>query len=324
MNLDKHAPPYGSSVLSVELLCGLLNSLEEGIILLDSEGRVLHWNVWMVNASGISQPQSAGRNLVEIFPELATTRVPGAVEWALKRNLPSFLSPSLNPSPFPLGRKDQFIDQSIRITPLVLGSGEIFCMVHIMDVSAMVEKDRILRQRARQLRELSRIDPMTGVANRRRFQEHFETEVRRHRRNDAKLSLIILDVDFFKLYNDTYGHRSGDDCLVRVSTAIGFALHRAGDLLARVGGEEFAVLLPDTDEEGATTLAEQIRAAIEAEAIPHIASTVARVVTASLGVVTAVVGERLDYNDLYTAADISLYEAKSAGRNTWRNVVLGM
>lgn len=310
------------STLSVDLFCGLLNHLEEGIILLDCKGGVMFWNVWMTRMSGVSLKAAKGNTLPEIFPSLMKTRVPGAITWALQRKLPSVLSTSLNPSPFPLG-DDHVVEQSIRVMPLDLKDGFGYAMVQIDDVSAIVERERILRLRARQLRDLALIDPLTGVANRRRFQEYFDNEVRRHQRRNQVLSLIIFDVDYFKHYNDTYGHSRGDECLISICMIVNAALHRAGDMLARVGGEEFAILLPDTEAEGAAKMAEEVRQAVEDAAIPHADSLVARVVTISLGVASVSLMPNISGSDLYSAADGALYDAKDAGRNGWRQLKLG-
>lgn len=172
-----------------------------------------------------------------------------------------------------------------------------------------------LKRQAEELNRLARTDCLTGLMNRRTFQEGADLAWRMCRREKQPLSLLMIDVDHFKLYNDTYGHNQGDVCLVQVANTIKAQVHRAGDLVARFGGEEFVVLLPKTSMENAQIVAERIRAGIEALAIPHKASSTAAHVTASLGISSTIpVGEN-NYERLLTLADRALYQAKSNGRN---------
>lgn len=167
-----------------------------------------------------------------------------------------------------------------------------------------------------QLRQLSSLDGLTGVANRRQFDNTIRQEFQRARRNQTSLSVIMIDIDSFKAYNDIYRHQAGDDCLRQVSAALGLVLKRPNDLLARYGGEEFAVILPDTDEEGARILAESLRQAVESLKIPHrLASRNISVITISLGVATRMPHRDDDYCSLIASADDALYQSKRAGRN---------
>lgn len=163
------------------------------------------------------------------------------------------------------------------------------------------------------LEELSRKDALTDVANRRHLQEVLEDEWTRARRTRHPIALILLDLDHFKLLNDTRGHREGDRCLQAVSRFLAGAVRRPGDLVARYGGEELAILLPDTDLDGVLELAEHLRRGIEALALPHPATPLGHL-TASLGVASMIPsGQRLE--DLIEQADRALYQAKTAGRN---------
>ncbi|AGX87998.1 GGDEF domain protein [Candidatus Symbiobacter mobilis CR] len=165
------------------------------------------------------------------------------------------------------------------------------------------------------LEALSNTDALTGIANRRQFDLTLAAECERHARTGAALSLILLDVDFFKLYNDHYGHQQGDECLRQVAQVLAEATKRPTDLAARYGGEEFACILPGTEPAGASKVAEQIRQGIAARALPHARSQVADCVTASLGVVSAAVGAPNTPDDLLRQADQALYQAKAQGRN---------
>jgi len=166
------------------------------------------------------------------------------------------------------------------------------------------------------LRNLSLLDGLTGIGNRRRFDQYLEMEWQRCSRNGQPLSLVMGDVDFFKAFNDGYGHGQGDDCLRAVARVFSLALRRPADLAARYGGEEFVCVLPETDQEGARIVADQIMAQLEDLALPHRFSPVAPRVTVSVGVATAArptLGR--SWQSLVDEADRWLYSAKGRGRN---------
>jgi diguanylate cyclase (GGDEF)-like protein len=164
--------------------------------------------------------------------------------------------------------------------------------------------------------EKARIDGLTQIANRRRFDEYLFQEWSRHIRMQQPLSLLICDVDHFKLYNDGQGHQAGDECLKSVAKAIN-QCYRAGDLVARYGGEEFAMVLPQTNRAGAVQVAERVRAAVAAAALPHSASPVCNRVTVSVGVASMTPPPQApsDPRTLIQQADRHLYLAKKLGRN---------
>ena len=166
-----------------------------------------------------------------------------------------------------------------------------------------------------QLSKLALLDSLTRVYNRRAFDRQLKLEWGRLKRTPSPLSLIMCDVDCFKIYNDTYGHQQGDRCLQQVVTAISAALKRSGDMVARYGGEEFAIILPHTPQDGAFQVSENIRQAIKQLNIPHHNSLVDSMVTASLGVASTIPNEVDRPQLLVEAADIALYQAKAQGRN---------
>jgi len=171
-----------------------------------------------------------------------------------------------------------------------------------------------LQQVNLELEHLSFFDQLTGLANRRNFDNTLERQFAWARRNKSPLSVIICDVDFFKLYNDHYGHQQGDICLSEVAQAIASQTKRPIDLACRYGGEEFTVILPETNRQGALVVAEAIRQAVLEKNIPHAVSKVADRVSLSLGVATYT-GQFRTGPDITRVADTALYQAKERGRN---------
>ncbi|MDQ3169554.1 MAG: GGDEF domain-containing protein [Acidobacteriota bacterium] len=174
------------------------------------------------------------------------------------------------------------------------------------------ERTQQLEEANRRLEDLSFLDGLTEVANRRQFEQILDLEWRRAVRSGSPLSLILADIDHFKAFNDGYGHQAGDRCLRDVATLLDSIVQRAGDQVARYGGEEFAAMLPETDAEGAEKIAERMRRAVES------LETGGGRVTVSIGVATTVAGETRSAESLVGAADAALYDAKHAGRNTVR------
>ncbi|GEM_PF-865377 len=167
----------------------------------------------------------------------------------------------------------------------------------------------------RQLEEQSTRDGLTGIPNRRYFNEHLDIEWRRAMRSSKPLSLIMVDIDNFKAYNDTYGHLNGDECLRKVAVCLHKGARRPADVVARFGGEEFVVLLPETTLDGAASLAENLRRRVEMLDIPHKQSSLHGKITISLGVASLIPSPALSPDDLLEHADKALYRAKHLGRN---------
>lgn len=172
-----------------------------------------------------------------------------------------------------------------------------------------------LLQANQELKRLANLDSLTMIPNRRRFNECLHLEWRRLLREQASLCLILCDVDYFKLYNDTYGHLTGDFCLQQIAGAISRILKRPADLVARYGGEEFVAILPNTNPEGAFFVAEAMRNAVESLKILHAQSPISEYVTLSLGVASLVPTAEFSPEVLLAMADRALYEAKEQGRN---------
>jgi diguanylate cyclase (GGDEF)-like protein/hemerythrin-like metal-binding protein len=182
----------------------------------------------------------------------------------------------------------------------------------------VAERTAELAELNRRLEALSQTDGLLGIANRRHFDERLGAEWRRARREQRPLSLLMIDVDYFKRYNDRYGHQAGDRCLRSVAQAALAALRRPGDLLARYGGEELAVLLPDTDAAGAKVVANQIASNLAAMRIAHADSPAGESVSVSIGAAMRVPDRAGALEQLVAAADRALYAAKEGGRNRVR------
>jgi diguanylate cyclase (GGDEF)-like protein len=240
------------------------------------------------------------------------------------------LSAALNAGRFDLGfyagRIYGLMAASFILLVLLTRNGVLF--------ARLIAEHQHERRRAAELQRISATDPLTGIANRRAFDQALDSEWRRTMRYKTPLSLLMIDVDYFKRFNDTYGHPAGDECLRRVAQAVASNVRRAGEVAARYGGEEFAVLLPHAEAAEARRLAERICESVRQLGVPHVASATADHVTVSIGAAGAVAAMRFDpeegargANDnglsfappsaatLVESADRALYAAKAAGRN---------
>ncbi len=188
----------------------------------------------------------------------------------------------------------------------------------VPELLARVHTHIELRQKTLILQSIADRDGLTMIPNRRRFDEFLDGEWRRCLREQTPLTFIMIDIDWFKRYNDLYGHLQGDECLKQIAQTIGKTVRRPTDFAARFGGEEFAVVLGNTGAQQAMMIAENIRTAIEGLQIPHNASEISHVVTISLGVATVIPDAKTSPEDLINAADERLYEAKNTGRNQVR------
>ncbi len=180
---------------------------------------------------------------------------------------------------------------------------------------ALRKSQQRLAQANKILQRLSSLDGLTGIPNRRRFDQLLKKEWLRAIRHSSSISIIMLDIDFFKLFNDTYGHQGGDDCLKQVAETLEKSIHRETDMVARYGGEEFVAILPETGVQGALEVAKNMCSKVEDLHIPHESSKVTDHLTISVGVATAVPERSSQPETLIAAADQALYEAKNNGRN---------
>ena len=303
------------------MLESILAKMNMGVVVLDHECRVVLWNCWMARYSGHESAAVTGRDFFMLFPEQRGKRIDSAVRQALRDNFPAVLSQTLHKAPFALYASaaaraaDERLQQAVAVTPLEVAGSPRLCLIQITDVSVAVNRERLLREQALELRSQTFSDGLTGIANRRHFDVAMEKESRRTKRAGSPLSLLMLDIDCFKAYNDHYGHQQGDDTLVKVASALAQMVQRPLDLIARYGGEEFVVILPELDGEQSRRMAEAMRQRVVALQIPHAKAGHAPHVTISIGVATHTPADAGDIPRLLGAADRALYMAKKAGRN---------
>ncbi|WP_369772162.1 diguanylate cyclase domain-containing protein [Thioalkalivibrio sp. ALE14] len=202
------------------------------------------------------------------------------------------------------------------VVHVVRKDGEVEALVGFMfDISERKQQEEELLRLKTELEALSYRDSLTGIANRRQFDQVLEREWAHARRDQRPLAVIMLDIDHFKEYNDRYGHPAGDLCLQRIAAGLASVVGREQDLLARLGGEEFVLILPDTAPEAAHALAERCLQRIREEAIPHASSRVATTLTASAGVGSLIPDSTSPAHQVLEAADRALYQAKRNGRD---------
>lgn len=289
---------------SKEQLHQILNSIDAGIAFVDADRRYQFVNRFYEVRFNRSREKMIGKYVWEIIGSETYAAVKGYIDRVLEGQ----------PQSFEFGityLNDQHAYLSSRLTPAFNSSGQIIgYYLYVFDITERRHLEQSLQAANAELAQLATLDSLTQIANRRRFDEYLEQEWWRTVRSQQPLSLILFDIDFFKRYNDRYGHPTGDRCLFQVAQAVQAAVHRATDLVARYGGEEFAVILPDTCLPGAIVIAERIQQGIKALAIPHACSDVSPIVSISLGVASRVPMITESSKQLIASADRALYIAK--------------
>ncbi len=296
----------------------LFDALNIGTILVDSRGCVLHWNAWITKYSNVSSDQALGKPLADAFSEPLPKPFIAAINRAISTKLPVVLSNALHKFPLPLYQlngSSERISQSIIISPIKNEQAELICLIQVTDSSTSIKREQMLRDHSETHRKDASTDPLTGLYNRRFFDAQYTTQMTQARRQKTTLSLIMLDIDYFKNYNDFYGHPAGDSAIIAVANCIRSKLQRSSDLAARYGGEEFIVMLPNSTEAVAKTIAENIRRAVSELQIRHQNSMVASHLTISLGVSSCLAGTQIDTATFIKNTDLALYAAKQKGRN---------
>ncbi|WP_227869681.1 GGDEF domain-containing protein [Undibacterium parvum] len=298
----------------------ILKLISMGLIVVDSEENILLWNDWVAKSSGIPEDQALHKKITEAFKESPTPAFLSALRNSLSYGLPAVLSNALHRSPLALYAADadqekQRIHQSIAITVLAQADGKRCCLIQISDSSNSIKREKMLRSHSEILKRDATTDSLTGIYNRRFFDEHYKMALGVSIRQKLPLSVFMVDIDFFKEYNDYYGHPQGDKALISVAQTLKAQLARATDVLARYGGEEFILILPNMPQDHALPFAERLRAAIWDASIPHLKSKIASQLSISIGVSTYDQINHGDVKSLVQSADSALYEAKQQGRN---------
>ena len=290
----------------------IFNSVGDATWVVNEGYRVVRVNKAFLDLLGLKEKEAAiSRKCFDLFPSqiCQTARCPQEQIRMKKQRVETDEEREIGN-----GRKVPFL---LTAMPLFGLAGELVGIVEqFKDITDRKRYQEALEKSNKELEQLAAIDGLTQVANRRIFDERFEWEWLRMKREKQPFSLILGDIDFFKRYNDHYGHQLGDDCLKAVAACIKDSVHRPADLVARYGGEEFGILLPNTSFEGAYYLAEKIREAVFEMNLEHAASEVGHSVTISLGVATAIPSQESERaEELLKSADKALYASKAAGRN---------
>lgn len=282
------------------LLETLFSNVPANFYVKDAEGRYQYGSRYGFGIFGVDADKAMGRTDAELFPPALAERFADSDRRVLEGQELSSVSFAIPVQ----GQPRHFAGVRFPI-PGPDGKAIGICGFAV-DVTERIEL-------ARELEKLATTDSLTGLANRRRFDEHFTAEIARAARTSEPLSLVLCDVDHFKRYNDRYGHQRGDACLVEVARTLESVVRRPADLAARYGGEEFALVLPETSHEGAVVLAARVRAAIRERKLEHTENGAHGVVTLSAGIAT--VTGAWTAPEIFDLADRGLYEAKRRGRD---------
>jgi diguanylate cyclase (GGDEF)-like protein len=311
-------PKTKTPLESTQWLKSILSSLEMGIVIVDKDFTVEVWNQFMENHSQIDTSEIIGQSLFKHFPEIQKNWFERKCNPVFALATPVFMIWEQRDYLFkfdtsrPVTSNADYMYQNITIMPLLNNKDKVdkLCFL-IHDVTDQAINKLRVEGLNSQLKTISRIDGLTGLFNRRYWQERFEREYKLSMRSKSCISLVMLDIDHFKVVNDTYGHQSGDEVIRNIASIIRKAT-RETDIAGRYGGEEFVILLPDTSCENAITVAERIRKAVMGTLVKHEQHEIKY--TCSLGVA--------DLQSAYTksqtwieAADKALYAAKEGGRN---------
>ncbi len=276
----------------------------EGILLINFQGEIVECNPQILQMLGYREADLVGRNVFSLFHAEDLRKIPLQID-KLRAGEAIFIERRLRT----VTGAYLLCEQSAKKI-----NEELIILLY-RDITERKVAELALARANEALDRLAHIDGLTQIANRRKFDQVLTSEWKRMKREGKLLGMILADIDYFKQFNDIYGHQAGDDCLRSVAATLSALVHRPADLVARFGGEEFMILLPDTDYEGCRQIAEKMRLTIEALRIRHDGSKVNTVVTMSFGVAaTAASGEGTS-EDLVGAADKALYSAKESGRN---------
>ncbi|MDO9169622.1 MAG: diguanylate cyclase [Methylobacter sp.] len=294
------------------------NVINLGLIVIDADSRILLWNNWIAKHSGINEADALNRPLEQVFSEPMSPAFLSALKNTLAYRLPVVLSTALHRTPLPLynafekNQQQSRMYQSISITPIQSRLDESCSLIQVTDSSTSIKREKMLRSHSEILKKEATTDSLTDICNRRFFDAHYKMAVADAKRQKHCLSIFMVDIDFFKAYNDYYGHIAGDNAIRLVAETLKLQISRATDIVARYGGEEFVLVMPYLPQKIAEQFAEKLRKAVFNLAIPHINSDPFHQITISVGVCT---GIPKNGDNLLNKADAALYQAKQKGRN---------
>jgi diguanylate cyclase (GGDEF)-like protein len=299
-------------------LLAIVQSIDVGVVVLDRDYCVQVWNTFMENRSGVQPKDAHNQCFFSLFPEVnrewftrkvesvATLGTPAFTIWEQRPYLVRFKNYQ------PITGQEDFMYQNTTLLPLRSTDSNInhICLV-IYDVTDVATNRRQLQAVNAQLQQLSSTDRLTGLYNRGHWEESLKVAYARHQRHGNATSLVMFDIDHFKRVNDTYGHQAGDHVIEQVARLVREHV-RDSDVAGRYGGEEFAVVLSDTDKVGARVFAERLRKSVEALEVLHDGHSIR--FTISLGIAD-LSKPSVNHADLIAWADQALYASKNAGRN---------
>lgn len=301
---------------SKEFFSNIVETTPNGVVILDEKGKIIFANTMTQEILGLSESEITSRYYNDARWKATTLDgkpIQGEGPFALgvEKNLPA-RNIELN-----ITRDDDTsIFLSINATPLFDCNHQVTGVVaSIIDITERIKNEQKIKEANKVLQELSIRDGLTGILNRRHFDEKLSKEWRRHLSEQLPLSIILFDIDFFKIFNDTYGHQEGDDCLIAIASTIDEFLAEKNYSLARYGGEEFVVILSETNAEKAVEVAEQIRLKVQNLNIENKNSPNEKIVTVSVGVATTIPNQYFSHAKLLNNADKALYKGKKEGRN---------
>ncbi|NJK51029.1 diguanylate cyclase [Candidatus Gracilibacteria bacterium] len=316
-------------------LTQFLEALPIGIVVYNRDGTLAYYNQTTKHLLALDEPIPENPN--EQFALTSKIYVAGTDRLYPTKKLPCFRAlqgESVTLDDLEIHREGKIVALEVRATPIFDPQEQIaYAIVAFADITKRKNVQKILsnyynaletevaqrttelKQANQQLQLLANLDGLTQVANRRRFDEYLNQEWKRLVREKQPLSLVMFDIDYFKFYNDCYGHQAGDECLKQIAGALSRALKRPADLAARYGGEEFAAILPNTELLGAVAVARAIQEEVKQLKIPHDRSEVSEYVTLSMGVTSVIPTQDLSVESLVAAADEALYESKRRGRD---------
>ena len=316
--MSHHTVP---STLGLEWVLG---NVQLGVLVLDTALRVRFANPWLLCRARLPAQRVQGRALYEIFPGLCGGQLEARLRHCLDTGFPALLSETLNPAELPLyattgpATPDKRLKQSIQIMPMpaevAQAVGERLVLIQISDVTPAVARERLLKQQAERMHAMAHLDALTDIGNRRHFDLMYAREWRQALRAHRPLALVLFDVDHFKRYNDHYGHVQGDACLKAVAGVIESLANRPRDVVCRYGGEEIAMLLPETDLRGALQQAQRVLDRVRERGMEHVGGE-RGVLTLSAGVACELPEPGLAADTLLLMADRALYQAKKQGRD---------